>query len=86
MTATLRVPSGYRLDGDVVLSTPLSRAPITAVRAVVIGGTLFATFDKADLDNNVPGTDTAPLTISADLLNRGNQQRFTSTALLHVVK
>ncbi|MDP9793104.1 glucose dehydrogenase/plastocyanin [Catenuloplanes nepalensis] len=86
VAATLRVPAGYRLDGDVVLSTPLSRAPVTAVRATVIGGTLTAIFDKADLDNNVPEGDAVALTLSADLLNRGEQQRFTSTTPVRVVK
>ncbi len=52
----------------------------------MIGGTLTAIFDKADLDNNVPEGDAVALTLSADLLNRGEQQRFTSTTPVRVVK
>jgi quinohemoprotein ethanol dehydrogenase len=86
VTATLRIPAGYRVDGDVVLRTPLSRTPVTATHAQVNGRTLTATFDKADLDNNVPAGDAVPLTIAATLLRNGNQQQFTSTATVTIAK
>jgi outer membrane protein assembly factor BamB len=85
-TATLRVPAGYRLDGDVVLRTPLSETPVTAVRAGAIGRTLIVMFDKADLDNNVPEGDAVPLTLVANFLHDGEQKQLTSTATVRIVK
>jgi len=38
VTATLRLPAGYRLDGEVVLRTPLSQKPVAARPATVSGG------------------------------------------------
>ena len=86
VTATLRVPAGYRLDGDVVLRTPLSETPVPAVRAKAIGRMLIVMFDKADLDNNVPEGDAVPLTLVANFLHNGDQKQLTSTATVRVVK
>ena len=85
-TATLRIPAGYRLDGDVVLRTPLSESPVTAVRAKAIGRTLIVMFDKADLDNNVPEGDAVPLTLVANFQHNGEQKQLTSTATVRIVK
>jgi len=86
VTATLRLPAGYRLDGSVVLRTPLSQTPVAARHATVIGRTLTVVFAKADLDNNVPEGDAVPLTLVANFLHNGDQQQFTSTATVQVVK
>jgi quinohemoprotein ethanol dehydrogenase len=86
VTATLRVPAGYRLDGDVMLRTPLSETPVQAVRANAIGRTLIVMFDKADLDNNVPEGDAVPLTLVANFLQNGEQKQLTSTATVRVDK
>lgn len=85
-TATMRVPAGYRLDGDVVVRTPLSVTPVRAAYATMIGGTLIATFDKADLDNNVPEGDAVPLTLVANFLHSDQQKQLTSTATVRIVK
>ena len=88
VAATLRIPAGHHLDGDVdvELRTPLSRTPVPATHARTVGRTLIVTFDKADLDNNVPDGDAVPLTLSATLLNGGKQKQVTSTATVRVVK
>ncbi|WP_250032250.1 outer membrane protein assembly factor BamB family protein [Paractinoplanes maris] len=86
VTATLRLPSGYRLDGEVQLRTPLSKTAVVARRAKVVGRTLIVVFDKADLDNNVPEGDAVPLTVVANFLHDGTQQQLTSTATVRVVK
>jgi glucose dehydrogenase/plastocyanin len=86
VTATLSLPAGYRLDGDVVLRTPLSRTPVAAKYAKVIGRTLIVAFDKADLDNNVPEGAAVPLTLAGNFLHNGDQQQLTSTATVRVLK
>jgi glucose dehydrogenase len=86
VTATLRLPAGYRLDGDVVIRTPLSQRPVAAEHATVIGRTLTVVFTKARLDNNVPEGDAVPLTVVANVRHKGDQQQFTSTATVRVVK
>ncbi|MEU4560561.1 PQQ-binding-like beta-propeller repeat protein [Actinoplanes sp. NPDC023936] len=86
VTATLRLPAGYRLDGDVQLRTPLSRSPVKARHATAIGRTLIVTFDKADLDNNVPEGDAVPLTLVANFWSEGDQKQLTSTATVRVRK
>jgi glucose dehydrogenase/plastocyanin len=86
VTATMRIPTGYRLDGDVVLRTPLSETPVTAVGARAIGRTVIVVFDKADLDNNVPEGDAVPLTVVANFLHDGEQKQLTSTATVRIVK
>jgi quinohemoprotein ethanol dehydrogenase len=86
VTATMRIPTGYRLDGDVVLRTPLSETPVTAVGARAIGRTLIVVFDKADLDNNVPEGDAVSLTAVANFLHDGEQKQLTSTATVRIVK
>jgi quinohemoprotein ethanol dehydrogenase len=84
--ATLNLPAGYRLDGEVLLRTPLSQTPVKARQAKVIGRTLTVVFSKADLDNNLPEGDAVPLTLVANFLHNGDQQQLTSTATVRVVK
>ena len=86
VAATLRLPAGYRLDGDVLLRTPLSQTPVTARQAKVIGRTLTVVFTKADLDNNLPEGDAVPLTLVANFQHNGDQQQLTSTATVRVVE
>ena len=82
----MEVDPALRLDGDVVLRTPLSQTPVAATHARVVGRTLVLTFDKADLDNNVPEGTTVPLTLTATFLHDGAQKALTSTATAKVVK
>jgi hypothetical protein len=86
VAATLRVPAGHRLDGDVVLRTPLSETPVRARHATQVGRTVVVTFDRADLDNNVPEGDAVPLTLVANVRHDGDQKQLTSTATVRVVK
>jgi quinohemoprotein ethanol dehydrogenase len=85
-TAQLDVPRGLELDGDVLLRTPLSESPVTAVRSWVAGGKIFAQFENADVDNNVPAGDAVPLTLEATVLDGETQKRLTATAEVRVVK
>jgi quinohemoprotein ethanol dehydrogenase len=86
VTAALSLPPGYRLDGDVVLRTPLSQTPVKATDAKVIGRTLIVTFDQAELDNNVPPGDAVPLTLTGTFQHNGKQEQLTSTATVRIVK
>jgi hypothetical protein len=52
----------------------------------VVDGTLIASFDKADLDNNIPGRHCGSLTVSGLFLNGGVQKRLTATANVRVIK
>ncbi|MCO8276145.1 PQQ-binding-like beta-propeller repeat protein [Actinoplanes sp. TRM 88003] len=84
--ATLQLPAGYRLDGDVVLRTPLSSTPVKARSATVIGRTLTVLIDRARLDNNVPEGAAVPLTLVGTFRHDGKQEQLTSTATVRVVK
>jgi quinohemoprotein ethanol dehydrogenase len=86
VTATLSLPAGYRLDGEVELRTPLSQTPVTARHAKAVGRTLLVAFDKADLDNNVPDGDAVSLTLVADFRHDGKQRQLTSTATVRITK
>lgn len=86
VTATLSLPAGHRLDGDVELRTPLSRSPVAARHARAIGRTLVVVFDRADLDNNVPEGDAVPLTVVANFRHDGAQKQLTSTATVRIRK
>jgi quinohemoprotein ethanol dehydrogenase len=86
VTAIFDIPVGYVPDGDVVLLTPLSAAPVAAARVRTVRNRLIVQFDKADLDNNVPEGDAVPLTLVANLLHDGVQMQLTSTATPQIVK
>jgi quinohemoprotein ethanol dehydrogenase len=88
VTAILRVPAGYTLDGNVQLKTPLSPAlfPAEDARMTEGGRLMVATFDKALLDNNVPAGDAVALTLTANFMNGGVQKQLSSTANVRVIK
>lgn len=88
VTLSLKVPAGYRLDGNVQLQTPLSGALFPAASATMTadGRTLIATFDKALIDNNLPAGAGVPLTLFANFLDGDQQAKLTSTATVTVMK
>jgi quinohemoprotein ethanol dehydrogenase len=88
VVARLAIPPGHTFDGAVTLETPLSVSPIPAVSATVEAGgrTLVATFNKADLDNNLPMGDGVRLGLAARFLQGGRQTLLTSSTTVTVVK
>ena len=88
LTAQFDIPSGYTLDGNVKLKTPLSTTLFSPVSTSVSpnGKTLFATFDQALIDNNVPAGEAVPLTLSANFLHEGVQKQLTSTDSVKIIK
>jgi hypothetical protein len=88
VTARFAIPAGDTFDGVVTLTTPLSETPIAAASAAVEAGgrTLVATFDKADLDNNLPAGDNVPLVAAVTVVRDGQQTALTSSARVSVVK
>lgn len=86
MTATMKVPEGYVLDGNVTLKTPLTQQLFDATSAKLAGTTLLVTFDKSVVDNNIPEGNDVPLTVTANFLHNGVQKKLTSTALVRVMK
>ena len=98
--AVMTVPTGWKLGpgpvglgdptiGPVVLTTPLTARVFSAVSAALSddGKTLLATFDKGDIDNNVPVGDAVPLTVSANFLDgNGVQRKLQGTANVTVKK
>lgn len=88
ITAMLKIPAGYTLDGSVKLKTPLSPALFAAASAKVSddGTMLIATFDKAEIDNNVPAGDAVPLVLTANFMDGGVQKQLRSTATVNVMK
>jgi quinohemoprotein ethanol dehydrogenase len=88
ITVMLKVPAGYTLDGDVKLKAPLSPALFPAATAKMSddGTMLIATFNKAEIDNNMPAGDAVPLVLTANFMNGGVQKQLTSTAMVSVMK
>ena len=92
ITAVLKLPDGYTLDtgygAKVTIKTPLSDVLFEAVSVHTSpdGKTLVASFDKAELDNNMDAGTAVPLTVSGLFLNGGVQTRLTSTANVRVIK
>jgi glucose dehydrogenase/plastocyanin len=86
--AEMTVPAGWTLDKDVpvTVTAPLSTQPFTAVRATLNGTRLVASFNKADIDNNVPVGDAVPLKVSANFIAGGAQKKLDGTANVKVVK
>jgi outer membrane protein assembly factor BamB/plastocyanin len=98
--AVMTVPDGWTLGpgpvglgdptiGPVVLTTPLTTKVFTAVSAEISGGgkKLVASFDKGDIDNNVPVGEAVPLTVSANFLDGNSVQRkLQGTANVTVLK
>jgi plastocyanin len=85
-TAILDIPAGHKLEGDVVLRTPLSPTPVRAVGTIAIGKKLIVLFNKGDIDNNVAEGDAVPLTLMANFLHNGVQKQLSSTATAKIVK
>src|SRR5206468_2656614 len=83
--AILTVPEGWQLDsgpvgdptiGPVTITTPLTTQTFNAVRTVSTDGTrLVATFNRGDIDNNVPEGNAVPLIVSANFLDSSGVQR-----------
>ena len=88
ITARFTIPDGYTLDGSVKLTTPLSTTQFPAASTSVSpnGKTLTATFNTADIDNNVPAGDSVPLVLTANFLNGGVQKQLTATANVKIIK
>lgn len=90
VTATFKVPAGYTFDGKdgVKLKTPLSTTLFSPVTATMSsdGKTLVVTFNKGEIDNNVPAGDAVPLTVTANFLNAGVQKKLASTVNVRVIK
>jgi hypothetical protein len=64
----------------------LSLQAFKAVAASVAGTSLTATFNKADLDNNIPVGDSLPVKVSANFIADGVQKKLEGTATVRVVK
>ncbi len=90
LTVSMNVPSGYVLDkgpnSRVTLQTPLTTTLFDAVVAVQGGNLVKASFNKADIDNNVPAGSSVPLTFTANFINAGVQKQLTSTVNVQVMK
>jgi plastocyanin len=86
--AEMAVPAGWALDKatPVTVVAPLSTQAFEAVSTRVSGGKLLATFNKADLDNNVPAGDGQKLTVTANFLDGGVQKKLRGTASVRVMK
>jgi quinohemoprotein ethanol dehydrogenase len=90
LTVSMNVPSGYVLDkgpnSRVTLQTSLTTTLFDAVVAAQGGNLVKASFNKADIDNNVPAGSSVPLTFTANFINAGVQKQLTSTVNVQVVK
>jgi len=92
INAVFRLPDGYTLDtgygAKVTMKAPSSTDVFEALSVSVSsdGKSLTASFNKADLDNNIPAGTAVPLTVSGLFLNNGVQKRLTSTANARVLK
>ena len=88
--AEMTVPAGWTLDRSVPVTVtgPLSSQPFTAVRTSTAsnGTRLLATFNKADIDNNVPVGAAVPVKVSANFMAGGVQKKLEGTATVRVVK
>ncbi|MBV9892296.1 MAG: PQQ-binding-like beta-propeller repeat protein, partial [Rhizobacter sp.] len=100
MTAVMTVPAGWKLDtgpvgssilgiGNPIITTPLTTQPFNAVTSALSsdGKTLVATFNKAEIDNNVTAGAAVALSVSANFLDTsGVQHKLTGTANVTVIK
>ncbi len=88
--AVLTVPAGWTLDKRVPVTIlgPLSEQAFNAasVSASADGTRLTATFNKSELDNNVPIGDSVPVTLTAVFMTDGVQKKLEGTAKVRVVK
>lgn len=90
VSARFELPEGYTLYNkeSVLLETPLTTQLFEAATATHTddGRALIVTFDKAEIDNNIPPGDTVPLTVSANFMHNGVQKKLTSTTSVRVTK
>jgi quinohemoprotein ethanol dehydrogenase len=88
--AVMTVPAGWTLDKatPVKLTGPLTPQTFAAASASLpAGGTkLTVTFNKADIDNNLPVGDEVPVKITANFLDKGVQKKLEGTVKVKVVK
>jgi plastocyanin len=86
--ATMTIPRGWALDKavPVTIAAPLSAQRFHAVKAVVSGTKLVVTFNKADIENNVPAGDAEPLTVSANFIADGVQKKLQGIARVKILK
>jgi plastocyanin len=97
--AVLAVPAGWTLAtsgpvgspwrGPVTITTPLTTMPFNAVTSAqsTDGLTLVATFNRADVVNNVPAGLSVPLTVTATFTNSaGTQVQLAGTTNVRVLK
>jgi plastocyanin len=99
-TAIMTVPAGWTLGpgpvglgdptiGSVQLKAPLTTkvfGPVTTAQSTD-GTSLVMTFNKADIDNNVPAGTAVPLVVSANFLDgAGVQRKLEGTAVVRVMK
>ncbi len=81
------VPSNLPSIGPVIIKTPLTTASFNAAFYALANGILKASFNKADIVNNVPAGASVPLTFSANFMNStGIQQQLSSTVNVQVTK
>jgi plastocyanin len=90
ISATLVVPDGFMLYSpeSIVLETPLTSQLFQAKTAVMSddSSVLMVTFDKAEVDNNIPAGTSVPLKVTANFLHDGVQKKLSSTAVVTVTK
>lgn len=86
--AVMTVPAGWTLDRAVPvrLGGPLTSQRFTASSARLNGTQLSATFNKADIDNNLPAGEAVPVTITATFLSGATQKKLEGVATVRVVK
>jgi plastocyanin len=86
--ATMTIPRGWALDKavPVTIAAPLSMQRFHAVKAVASGTKLVATFNKTDIENNVPAGDAEPLTVSANFIADGVQKKLQGIARVKILK
>ncbi|MGO1627946.1 MULTISPECIES: outer membrane protein assembly factor BamB family protein [unclassified Microbacterium] len=83
--AHLELPNGYAYDGGAQLVTPLGLQPIEPADVKANRNRVILTFDKADLDNNVPDGATS-LTVEANVATGDGLHRIASSAEVEVKK
>jgi glucose dehydrogenase len=88
VTASMTVPAGWTLDKavPVTIQAPLSTQTFKAVTATVSGGRLVATFNKADIDNNVKVGDGQSFKVTANFVSAGTQKKLQGATSVTVVK
>jgi outer membrane protein assembly factor BamB/plastocyanin len=80
-------PSNLPSIGPVIIKTPLTTATFNAAFYALANGILKASFNKADIVNNVPAGSSVPLTFTANFMNStGVQQQLSSTVNVQVTK